>query len=224
MFGVRLDYNHSDHNRFFGRVSGSNFTEGAGDWTYESAPGLHALSRVRKTRAGTGTWTRVAGDTVIDGQLSANRFLETDQRLGMKGDYTPGSIGLPTYMDDFCKSRGDFGGVTACQLPRINFGGNNLNGNFYQVLGDTSGTFDQGTHYQGQLNLTRSAAPTRCALARTSGGTSVFATSPEMHLATSPLITLTRAKLTIQSKRPRRISAWAGRLSCSAFPPAWRPR
>ena len=84
VFGVRLDYNHSDRNRFFGRVSGSNFTEGAGDWTYESAPGLHALSRVRKTRAGTGTWTRVAGDTVIDGQLSANRFLETDQRLGLK--------------------------------------------------------------------------------------------------------------------------------------------
>ena len=98
VFGVRLDYNHSDRNRFFGRVSGSNFTEGAGDWTYESAPGLHALSRVRKTRAGTGTWTRVAGDTVIDGQLSANRFLETDQRLGLK-EFTPSGIGLPAYMD-----------------------------------------------------------------------------------------------------------------------------
>jgi hypothetical protein len=52
-----------------------------------------------------------------------------------------------------CSSRGDFGGVTACQLPRINFGGNNLNGNFYQVLGDNSGTFDQGTHYQGQAGI-----------------------------------------------------------------------
>ena len=90
---------------------------------------------------------------MIDGQLSANRFLETDQRLGLK-EFTPSAIGLPAYMDDFCQSRGDFGGVTACQLPRINFGGN-LNGNFYQVLGDNSGTFDQGTHYQGQLNLTQ---------------------------------------------------------------------
>ncbi len=98
VFGVRLDYNHSDRNRFFGRVSGSNFTEGAGDWTYESAPGLHALSRVRKTRAGTGNWTRVPGDTVIDGQIGANRFLETDQRLGLK-EYTPSGIGLPAYMD-----------------------------------------------------------------------------------------------------------------------------
>jgi len=150
VFGVRLDYNRSDQNRFFGRVSGSNFTEGAGDWTYESAPGLHALTRVRKTRAGTGNWTRVAGDTVLDGQLSANRFLETDQRLGLK-EFTPGSIGLPSYTDQFCQARGDFGGVTACQLPRINFG----TGTTYQTLGDNSGTFDQGTHYQGQLNLTQ---------------------------------------------------------------------
>ena len=66
-------------------------------------PGLHALSRVRKTRAGTGTWTRVSGDTVIDGQLSANRFLETDQRLGLK-EYMPSGIGLPAYMDEFCQS------------------------------------------------------------------------------------------------------------------------
>ena len=154
VFGVRLDYNHSDRNRFFGRVSGSNFTEGAGDWTYESAPGLHALSRVRKTRAVTGTWTRVSGDTVIDGQLSANRFLETDQRLGLK-EFTPSGIGLPAYMDQFCQSRGEFGGVIPCQLPRVNFGGANLDGNFYQVLGDNSGTFDQGTHYQGQLNLSQ---------------------------------------------------------------------
>jgi hypothetical protein len=150
VFGVRLDYNRSDQNRFFGRVSGSNFTEGAGDWTYESTPGLHALSRVRKTRAGTGNWTRVGGDTVLDGQLSANRFLETDQRLGLK-EFTPGAIGLPGYMDQFCQARGEFGGVTSCQLPRINFG----TGTTYQTLGDNSGTFDQGTHYQGQLNLTQ---------------------------------------------------------------------
>ena len=39
VFGVRLDYNHSDRNRFFGRVSGSNFTEGAGDWTYRAPQG-----------------------------------------------------------------------------------------------------------------------------------------------------------------------------------------
>jgi hypothetical protein len=152
VWGVRTDFNHSEKNRFFGRVSGSHFTEGAGDWTYESAPGLHALSRLRTTSAVTGNWTRVSGDTVIDTQIGFNRFLESDRRLAMK-EYTPASIGLPSYMDDFCKARGDFGGVTSCQLPRINFGG--TTSDFYQVLGDNSGTFDQGTHYQGQINLSQ---------------------------------------------------------------------
>ena len=152
VYGVRIDFNHSDKNRFFGRASGSHFTEGAGDWTYESATGLHALSRVRKTVAGTGNWTRVQGDTVIDTQIGVNRFLETDQRLGLK-EYTPGGIGLPAYMDEFCQTRGDFGGVTSCQLPRINFGG--TDSNFYQFFGDNSGTFDQGTHYQGQVNVSQ---------------------------------------------------------------------
>ena len=91
---------------------------------------------------------------MIDGQLGANRFLETDQRLGLK-EFTPSGVGLPAYMDQFCQSRGDFGGVIPCQLPRVNFGGANLNGNFYQVMGDNAGTFDQGTHYQGQLNLSQ---------------------------------------------------------------------
>ena len=31
VYGVRMDFNHSDKTRFFGRVSGSHFTEGAGD-------------------------------------------------------------------------------------------------------------------------------------------------------------------------------------------------
>ena len=84
-----------------------------------------------------------------------NRFLETDQRLGLK-EQTPGSIGLPAYMDEFCQSRGDFGGVTSCQLPRINFGNVNADdSNFYQVLSNNSGTFDQGTHYQGQVNVSQ---------------------------------------------------------------------
>ncbi len=51
-------------------------------------PACTRLSRVRKTSAGTGNWTRVQGDTVIDGQIGVNRFLETDQRLGMKESHT----------------------------------------------------------------------------------------------------------------------------------------
>ena len=38
VFGARVDYNLSEKNRFFGRVSGSHFTENFGDWTLSSAP------------------------------------------------------------------------------------------------------------------------------------------------------------------------------------------
>ena len=52
---------------------------------------------------------------MIDAQIGVLRFLETDQRLGLK-EQTPGRIVLPAYMDEFCQSRGDFGGATSCQL------------------------------------------------------------------------------------------------------------
>ena len=51
----------------------------------KARPGLHALSRVRKTWAGTGNWTRVQGDTVIDGQIGVNRFLRNGSAPGTEG-------------------------------------------------------------------------------------------------------------------------------------------
>ena len=36
IYGARFDYNHSNSHRFFGRWSGSYFTEGLDDWTYQS--------------------------------------------------------------------------------------------------------------------------------------------------------------------------------------------
>jgi hypothetical protein len=41
VWGVRVDYNASERNRFFVRASGSHYTEDLGDWTFQSAPGLH---------------------------------------------------------------------------------------------------------------------------------------------------------------------------------------
>ncbi len=147
VWGARFDYNHSENNRFFVRTSGSNYTEGHGDWTYLNQPGLNAVSRLRKTWTHTGTWTRVAGQTVIDGQLSANRFLETDRRLGYK-EFTPTSVGLPAYMDEPCKARGNFGEVPSCQLPRMSITG-------YQMFSDNSGTYDQATNLQGQFSVSQ---------------------------------------------------------------------
>lgn len=150
VWGARVDYNHSDRNRFFGRAAGSWFTEGFGDWTYESAPGLHVANRFRKTWTYTGTWTRVAGETVFDGRLSANRFTEQDRWFGLR-EYTPSAVGLPSYMDEFCRARGEFGGVTSCALPRVAITGYQP---FADGTGGGSGYLDQGTNYQGQLSMT----------------------------------------------------------------------
>jgi hypothetical protein len=151
VWGARVDYNHSERNRFFGRAAGSWFTEGFGDWTYESAPGLHVANRFRKTWTYTGTWTRVAGETVFDGQLSANRFTEHDRWFGLR-EYTPSSVGLPSYMDEFCQTRGEFGGVSSCGLPRVQIAGYQ---SFADGTGGGSGYLDQGTNYQGQLTMTQ---------------------------------------------------------------------
>jgi hypothetical protein len=145
VWGGRVDYNHSANNRFFFRTGGSYFTSRINDWTYLSAPGLHSLDRIRTTTSNTGTWTRVLGQTVIDGQLAYNRYKEHNQQLGLKA-YTPGSVGLPSYMDDFCNARGDFGGVPSCSLPLMTIAG-------YSAISANSGTYDQVKNYQGQVNL-----------------------------------------------------------------------
>jgi hypothetical protein len=95
--------------------------------------------RLRKTWSYTGTWTHVAGETVIDGQLAANRFLEWDRRLGLKR-YSPAGIGLPSYMQDFCLARDP---KAACQLPQMTIAG-------YQTFGSNSGVLNQSTNYQAR--------------------------------------------------------------------------
>ena len=145
VWGGRVDYNHSADNRFFFRNGGSYFTSRIDDWTYLSSPGLHALDRIRTTTSNTGTWTRVLGQTVIDGQLAYNRYLQHNRRLGLK-KYPPSSVGLPGYMDAFCQARGDFGGTPSCSLPVMTITG-------YSTISNASGTYDQVKNYQGQLNL-----------------------------------------------------------------------
>ncbi|HEV3216898.1 MAG TPA: carboxypeptidase-like regulatory domain-containing protein [Vicinamibacterales bacterium] len=153
VWGARVDYNYSDKNRFFFRTSGSHFTEDANDWTYINIPtDLNGFSRLRKTWTDTGTWTHVSGETVIDAQLSANRFLESDRRFGLK-KYKPSSVGLPTYLDDFCLARGNFGGTTSCQLPAMTITGYGAGG--AALFSNNSGTYDQSTNYQGQVNLSQ---------------------------------------------------------------------
>jgi len=153
VWGARIDYNFSEKNRFFFRTSGSHFTEDANDWTYINIPtNLNGFSRLRTTWTDTGTWTHVSGETVIDGQLSGNRFLESDRRLGLK-KYKPSSVGLPTYMDDFCLARGNFGDTPSCQLPAMTITG--YGAGTAALFSNNSGTYDQSTNYQGQINVSQ---------------------------------------------------------------------
>ena len=154
VWAARIDYSRSEKNRFFFRTSGSHFTEDANDWTYINIPtDLNGFSRLRTTWTDTGTWTHVSGETVIDGQVSGNRFLESDRRFGLK-KYKPSSVGLPTYMDDFCLARGNFGVAGSCQLPAMT-----ITGYGPQTPGvlfsNNSGTYDQSTNFQAQVNLSQ---------------------------------------------------------------------
>ncbi len=153
VWGARFDYNLSEKNRFFFRTSGSHFTEDANDWTYINIPtNLNGFSRLRTTWTDTGTWTHVTGETVIDAQISGNQFLESDRRFGLK-KYTPSSVGLPAYMDDFCLARGTFGGTTSCQLPAMTITGYGAGTN--PLFSNNSGTYDQSTNYQAQFNVSQ---------------------------------------------------------------------
>jgi hypothetical protein len=143
---LRIDYNHSESDRFFLRVNGNRFLESSlVDWTYDSPDpqfrGLHDVARARYSWSATGTWTKVlTSSTLIDTQISGNRAYQRDTRKNLI-DYRPTSIGLPGYMDEFCQAR------LECILPQ-----NNISS--YQAMG---GTVDRGiwvTTYQGQSNLT----------------------------------------------------------------------
>ena len=109
LFGVRLDYNLSSADRLFFRGSGSRYHEDVDDWTFESPTpefrGLHDSDRDRYTWSYTGNWTRTFGQTVLDTQLSANKFYTLDKQHELT-KYKPTDFGLPSYMDEFCALEG----------------------------------------------------------------------------------------------------------------------
>jgi hypothetical protein len=140
-FGGRLDYNLSANNRFFFRYAGTKFHERISDWTYETElKGLHTNDKTRHSWAYTGTWTRVKGMTVLDASLSANRFYEDVQRL-QAHTWKPSDVGLPTYLDDYCKA------ASNCMEPIIQTTG-------YQTIGNAADGRLQSTNVQGQGSLT----------------------------------------------------------------------
>jgi hypothetical protein len=140
-FGVRVDYNHSGNDRFFFRASGTTFYEYNTDWTYETKyVGLHSNDKTRASWSYTGNYTKVIGQNVIDSQVSANRFYEDQQRRGLH-KYKPTDVGLPAYLDEFCRAADN------CMLPTINIGG------YQGVSTGADGGLDT-TNVQAQSSLT----------------------------------------------------------------------
>jgi hypothetical protein len=148
-FSVRVDVNPTASDRVFVRVNGNKFLESSlVDWTYDSPDpefqGLHDVARSRYSWSLTGTWTKtLRGNTVVDTQIAGNRAHQRDLRSNLI-KYGPGSVGLPSYMDDYCAARFE------CILPLVDFTGQ---GNYQ----DFGGTVDGGiwvTTYQGRSNVT----------------------------------------------------------------------
>ena len=146
LFGLRLDYNLSAADRLFLRGSGSRYHEDVDDWTFESPTpefvGLHDSDRDRYTWSYTGNWTRTFGQTVLDTQLSANKFYTLDKQHELT-KYKPTDFGLPAYLDQFCEAK------NACQMPRVNIDG------YQQLSRDVNRQSDETTNIQGQFNATQ---------------------------------------------------------------------
>jgi hypothetical protein len=150
IYGARLDYNHSNTHRFFGRWSGSYFTEGLDDWTYQSV-GIHSEDMKRTTNAGTGNWTWVKSSaTVIDAQLSANAFHEGGERKTL-AQMRSAEVGLPAYLDEKCaasdEARTGSARGSSCALPRVEIQG-------YQTFGDNAAEGYDTTNVQFTANMT----------------------------------------------------------------------
>ena len=151
IYGVRADYNLSNSQRFFGRWSGSNFTEGLNDWTYQSAPGLHSEDMKRTTNAGTVNWTWIKSATaVIDAQVSANTFFEGGDRQTL-ATVKSADVGLPAYLDQKCadsiKARlGSTRGGT-CGMPLASIAG-------YQTFGKNAAEGYDTLNIQFNMNMT----------------------------------------------------------------------
>lgn len=150
IYGARFDYNHSSSHRFFGRWSGSHFTEGLDDWTYQSV-GIHSEDMKRTTNAGTGNWTWVkSSTTVIDAQLSANAFHEGGERKTL-ATLRSADVGLPAYLDEKCaasdEARSGSTRGSSCALPRVEIQG-------YQTFGDNAAEGYDTQNLQFTANMT----------------------------------------------------------------------
>jgi len=112
-FSNRVDYNATQNHRTFVRWSYNDFLEDRGDWTYESARGLHANGLNRNNVGATADWVWTkSASTIFDFSVALNQFREGNIRPVALG-FKPSDVGFPAYMDQQAGSRH--------QLPFIDF-------------------------------------------------------------------------------------------------------
>jgi hypothetical protein len=101
----RLDFNHSNAHRFYGRWSWNNFDEDRQDWTYSTIRGMNTGGLNRKNMAATVGWTwAMNSSTVLDVSGAANQF-STGNNKPVPLSYKPSDLGLPAYLDSFAGDR-----------------------------------------------------------------------------------------------------------------------
>jgi Carboxypeptidase regulatory-like domain/TonB dependent receptor-like, beta-barrel len=113
-YSNRIDFQLSPNQRMFGKWSYSDFLEDRGDWTYETARYLHSNGLVRRNIGVTVDYVRVLNSaTTLNFSAAWNRFIEGSKVNAVQASFSPGAVGLPSYLDE---RAGDYH-----LLPRITF-------------------------------------------------------------------------------------------------------
>jgi len=99
-YSNRVDYQHSNNHRFFGRWSYNDWNDGSGNWTYETIDKLFTSGGNRHNHGASvdWVWTKSAA-TLFNVTIGANEYREGSRNPGTR-EYRPSQVGLPKYLDE----------------------------------------------------------------------------------------------------------------------------
>jgi len=118
----RMDYAHSEKNRFFLRWNHYDFVRDYNDWTYQSARGLMSDYRHRRESGGTFDYVHTFNaTTILNLAAGVSQYFAGNANAIIAG-YKPSDVGLPKYLDDRAGDKH--------VLPRVTF-------NAYRAIGQT---------------------------------------------------------------------------------------
>jgi hypothetical protein len=121
-YGSRVDYQHSERHRFFGRWSWNRWLiEDMNGFSEAPIPEIAMENTIRRNLQGMVDWVyTVNASTVLDVAVAANDYQGDSIAYHEAGEYRPSDVGLPAYVDAKAGDR--------YTLPTMNWSG-------YQSLG-----------------------------------------------------------------------------------------